>query len=78
MITSIMQMKQQVMQYNVCNTCGACDGRAGMLIDTQEGHGSECMNCYDTRRTGDMVLHAHLQRTQEEVDRTFAIVYNKL
>ncbi len=67
-----------MMQYNVCKTCGACDGRAGMLIDLQEGNGMECMNCCDTRRTGDMVLHAHLKRTQAEVERTFSIVYNKV
>ena len=30
-----------VMQYNVCKTCGAKDGRAGVLI------GGDCLTCYD-------------------------------
>lgn len=56
------------MEYNVCKTCGACDGRAGFLIN------GECQNCYDTRRRGDVVIHANLPRTDKEIQRTVQIV----
>ena len=56
------------MEYNVCETCGACDGRAGLLIN------GECQNCYDTRTTGYIVIHTILQRTADEVQRTFQII----
>lgn len=56
------------MQYNVCKTCGARDGRAGNLIN------GECMNCYKTRRTGEVTIDLCLSRTDEEIQRTFDIV----
>ena len=56
------------MQYNVCAVCGAKDGRAGLLISTQE-LSNACVNCHETKKTGSMVLHTHLHRTQEEVDK---------
>ena len=56
------------MQYNVCKTCGAKDGRAGLLIN------DECQNCYDTRNTGKITIHANLARTDEEIQKTFAII----
>jgi len=57
-----------MMEYNVCPTCGACDGRAGLLIN------GECSNCHDTRQTGNIVLHGHLCRTETEWARTMSIV----
>lgn len=62
------------MQYNVCETCGASNGRAGNLISMTGESPSECMNCYDTRRTGDLTIHANLNRTQEELAKTTAIL----
>ena len=62
------------MQFNVCGTCGACDGRAGLLINLGGNTVSECMNCYDTRKTGDITIHTNLRRTDEEIQRTFAIL----
>lgn len=59
-------------QYNVCATCGAKDGRAGLLIN--DGHGDECMNCHDTRTKGIYVLHDNLSRTQNEANKTFDIL----
>jgi hypothetical protein len=56
------------MQYNVCKTCGAKDGRAGNLMNY------ESMNCYDTRTTQDVVIHANLIRTEEEYKKTFNIL----
>jgi len=56
------------MGFNVCGVCGACDGRAGMLI--QEGDRPACcQNCNDSFKQGAFVIHAHLRRTQEELER---------
>lgn len=64
------------MQYNVCEICGAKDGRAGMLIGgPNKPHA--CGNCHDTRESGKITIHAHLKRTEEEVKKTFAILNNK-
>ena len=64
-------LQKPKMQYNQCKTCGAKDGRAGLLIN------DECKNCYDTRRTGEAVLHSNLLRYPEEVEKTFNILSNK-
>jgi hypothetical protein len=56
------------MEYNKCKTCGAKNGRAGMLIN------GECMNCYKTRKNKEITLDTSLQRTDEEVKKTFAIL----
>jgi len=56
------------MEYNICKTCGAGDGRAGNLIN------DECLNCHDTRKTGDVVVHANLNRTEDELKATMAIL----
>lgn len=58
------------MEYNVCGTCGAGEGRAGMLIKTAASKVSECLNCVDTRKAGKFVIHANLSRTQEELELT--------
>jgi hypothetical protein len=59
------------MEYNVCQICGAKDGRAGLLIN------DACMNCHDTRKTGEITLHTHLIRNEEEIQKTFAILDEK-
>lgn len=51
------------MEYNTCKTCDAKDGRAGLLIN------DECVNCYQTRKQGKLVLHSHLNRTDKEVSK---------
>ena len=56
------------MAHNRCEICGACDGRCGMTLD------GECLNCHDTRQTGDFVLHAELDRTPEELKKTGQIL----
>lgn len=58
------------MEYNTCKTCGANNGRAGLLIN------DECKNCHDTRKSGDIVVHAGLSRTEEELKKTFQIPDN--
>lgn len=57
---------------NVCKTCGAGDGRAGVLIN------GECLNCRDTRKTGEVVVHVNLSRTEAELAKTFAILNETL
>jgi hypothetical protein len=64
------------MEYNVCQTCGAKDGRAGNLF-SDSGGPFECLNCRDTRKTGAYVIHLDLKRTDEEIDRTMAILHEK-
>lgn len=59
------------MTYNECKTCGANNSRAGNLVN------DECLNCYDTRRTGAACMHSNLQRTPEELKKTFAIISMK-
>jgi hypothetical protein len=56
------------MQYNECKTCGAKDGRAGMLIN------DECLNCHDTRKTGEATIHTNLSRLPEEIVKTLNIL----
>lgn len=60
------------MQFNKCKTCGAKDGRAGMLIN------GECLNCNKTRKTGKFTLDATLRRTDEEVAKTAYILEKKM
>lgn len=58
------------MTFNTCKTCGANNGRAGMLIN------DDCLNCYDTRTTGAVTIHSSLIRTEEEIKKTIGIVDN--
>jgi hypothetical protein len=60
------------MEFNVCEHCGARDGRAGNLISSASlMNGAHlCMNCRDTAKSGDFVVHAHLKRTDEELKKT--------
>jgi hypothetical protein len=55
------------MEYNECKTCGAGDGRAGLLIN------DECLNCHNTRKTGAVTVNANLSRTEQEIAITFGI-----
>ncbi len=61
------------MEYNVCQICGACDGRAGFLVGSPTKLHA-CQNCDDTRETGKIVIHSYLARTGEELEKTFAIL----
>ena len=56
------------MEYNTCKTCEANNGRAGLLIN------DECVNCNETRKQGKLVLHSHLNRTNEEVTKMAKIL----
>jgi hypothetical protein len=56
------------MEHNECETCGANDGRAGLLIN------GECLNCHETRKTGEIKVYASLQRTDKEMAILFGIV----
>ena len=63
------------MEYNTCGTCGAKDGRAGLLIGSDlNNHIQECGNCYDTRKSGDIIIHMNLIRTDEEIQKTMNIL----
>lgn len=62
------------MGFNICTVCGAKDGRAGMLIGTEEFPNHACLNCHDTRTTKEIVLHSNLIRTDEEIKKTFNIL----
>ena len=55
------------MEYNVCKTCGANDGRAGYLIN------DECVNCHTTRLTREVHI-INLNRTEEELQKTMDIL----
>lgn len=56
------------MEYNVCKTCGASDGRAGFLIN------GECQNCHMTRKKNAVIINGYLPRTDEELKRTMNIL----
>lgn len=58
------------MEYNVCGTCGAKDGRAGLLIN------GDCMNCYETKKQNKVVISLNLPRTDEEIQKTLKILDN--
>lgn len=63
------------MQYNKCSQCGAKDGRAGNLFSSPtQGYENLCENCRDTFVSGNFVLHSHLSRTDDEVDKTGKIL----
>lgn len=63
------------MEYNECANCGANEGRAGMLIGNNSIEKSDfCLNCNDTRETGEVVIHANLIRTEEEIAKTISLV----
>jgi hypothetical protein len=63
------------MEYNVCGICGAKDGRAGLLIGNDvTGLVHACLNCHETRTTGNIVIHTDLIRTDEEIVKTMAIL----
>lgn len=67
------------MEYNVCEICGAKDGRAGFLLaNPKEGLVAACQNCNDTRSTGIITIHSHLSRTPEEIKKTMDILSKKI
>ena len=61
------------MQYNTCETCGANNGRAGILI-SDNGGPNECTNCHTTRETGAVFIDTSLFRTKEQLKKTMAIL----
>ena len=64
-----------MMEYNECEICGANEGRAGLLVGNESlGQVNACMNCHDTRTTGAAVIHSNLNRTNEEIQKTIAIL----
>ena len=63
------------MAYNICEICGAKDGRAGNLIGNESmGLVDACLNCHDTRTSGEIVVHSHLNRTEEEIRKMIDIL----
>ena len=60
-------------EYNVCETCGACNGRAGLVINVK-GNPVECKNCYETRKTGAIFIDTSLSRTDAELEKTMNIL----
>ncbi len=67
-LTERLSKRLLPMEYNVCKTCRASDGRCGLLID------GECLNCHKTRETGDVHIDMSLPRTSEELNRTMEIL----
>jgi hypothetical protein len=64
-------------QYNECKYCGAKDGRAGNLYSIPTlGVEMACQNCWDTINEGNVVIHTHLVRTEEELKKTMTILVN--
>lgn len=61
------------MVFNTCETCGASDGRAGILFGG-ENLPDECANCHDTRKSRSVVIYANLKRTDDEIKRTMEIL----
>ena len=61
------------MQYNTCETCGANNGKAGLLI-AEDGGPEECINCHTTRKSGAVFIDTSLFRTKKELKKTMAIV----
>lgn len=68
------KIKMAKMQYNICETCEANDGRAGLLISNEDGVLFECRNCHTTRKTGEVFIDISLSRTEEEIKKTMAIL----
>jgi hypothetical protein len=62
------------MNFNECSTCGAKDGRCGLMITTKDHGKPECLNCHDTRKSGKVVIHSNLSRTNEELEITMSIL----
>lgn len=62
------------MQFNVCGTCSAKDGRAGNLFGEKGKDLFECRNCHNTRKNGKVFIDTSLSRTKEEIKKTMAIL----
>lgn len=64
------------MQFNVCEGCGASNGRVGLLISSPDiADGKRlCMNCRDTAKTGNPTVHTELPRTEEELEKMIGSV----
>jgi hypothetical protein len=64
----------QEIQYNECTICGANNGRCGNTFGRVGKDYHHCENCRDTLRDGVLTIHAHLRRTDEEIQRTAALL----
>ena len=62
------------MEHNTCGTCGANNGRCGMMITLTSLKIPECMNCHDTRKRGEVCIHLNLPRTEKELEKTMSIL----
>lgn len=65
------------MIYNTCETCGANNGRAGMLWGKITESGAdlkECKNCHETRKRGEVFIDLSLNRTDDEIQKTMNIL----
>lgn len=62
------------MNFNICGTCGACDGRAGNLFGHEGSDVNNCENCRDSLLQNSFVIHTHLKRTKTELDRMMTAV----
>ena len=55
------------MEYNVCEQCGADNGRAGLLFFTHRHPFHICDNCKSTLKENALVLKVHLPRKEHEI-----------
>ena len=63
------------MEYNKCNFCGADNGRCVLMTCTKyTNNKAACMNCHDTLKTGNIVIHTNLRRTDKEIKKTISLI----
>lgn len=68
-----MKYIKKRIQFNKCSNCCADGGRCGNMFSVKSVL-PECINCYDTRRTGLVTIHSFLLRTDEEIQKTVSIL----
>jgi hypothetical protein len=67
--------KKKQMEFNICKYCGAKDGKAGLLISSPSLKIKyACQNCYDTLSTKVLTIYTHLNRTEEEINKTLNLL----
>lgn len=64
------------MEYNTCETCGATEGKCGILIG-KKGLPEECLNCSDSRHENSMVIHSNLVRSEGEILKMMKKIFGK-
>lgn len=65
-----MNKEGREMEYNQCKICGANNGRAGILISRKDESGGLCLNCWHTRKSGNVYIDSSLLRTGKELQLT--------